>query len=72
MDDKRDRVKAQFLAEGVSVAEWARANGFSTKLVYRVLSGDAKGTRGQAHKIAVALGLKSAPRVTRFRSDIAA
>jgi gp16 family phage-associated protein len=72
MSDKRARVKTRFLAEGVSIAEWSRANGFSLKLVYRVLSGRVKGTRGQAHKIAVALGLKAEPKATRFRQDIAA
>ena len=49
----------KFIAEsGVSVAEWARANGFSSGLVYQVLDGRRKCVRGQSHRIALALGLK--------------
>lgn len=44
---------------GVSVAEWARANGFSCGLVYQVLEGRRKCIRGQSYRIAVALGLKA-------------
>ncbi len=51
-------VKQVFLEEGVSVAEWARERDFSTALVYAVLRGRIRATRGQSHKIAVALGLK--------------
>ena len=43
---------------GVSVAEWARANGFSSGLVYAVLEGRRKCLRGQSFRIAVALGLR--------------
>lgn len=52
------RAKALFEDTGVSVAEWARVQGFSTVLVYQVLEGNRKCLRGQSHKIAVALGLK--------------
>ncbi|MGD9924332.1 MAG: DNA-binding protein [Variibacter sp.] len=68
MTDKRSQVKARFGAEGVSIAAWARAQGFNTLTVYRVLAGRVKGTRGEAHKIAVALGLKKEPTVPRFRT----
>lgn len=44
---------------GVSIAEWARVNGFSGGLVYQVLDGKRKCVRGQSHKIAVALGVKT-------------
>lgn len=50
--------KDEFERCGVSIAEWARSNGFSTGLVYRVLNGTAA-KRGQSHEIAVRLGLKS-------------
>jgi gp16 family phage-associated protein len=43
---------------GVSLSEWARANGFSTGLVYQVLAGKRKCMRGQSFRIAVALGIK--------------
>ena len=52
-------VRALFEAGGVSVAEWARVNGFSSGLVYEVLRGQRKCIRGQSHQIAIALGLKS-------------
>jgi gp16 family phage-associated protein len=72
MADKRSEVKARFVAEGISIAQWARARGFSEVMAYRVLAGKVKGTRGEAHRIAVALGLKVEPREPRFRSDAAA
>jgi gp16 family phage-associated protein len=67
MTEKLHRVKARFEAEGMSIAEWSRARGFDPKLVYRVLNGDVKGTRGQAHKIACELGLKREPKKLQFR-----
>jgi gp16 family phage-associated protein len=51
-------VKLIFDESGVSVAEWARVNGFSTTLVYQVLDGRRKCLRGQSHQIALALGIK--------------
>ena len=51
-------VRTLFADTGISVAEWARVQGFSTGLVYQVLEGRRKCLRGQSHKIAVALGLK--------------
>lgn len=53
-----DSVRALFADSGISVAEWARVQGFSTGLVYQVLEGRRKCLRGQSHRIAVALGLK--------------
>jgi gp16 family phage-associated protein len=50
--------RAVFEDSGISVAEWARARGFSTSLVYQVLEGRRKCLRGQSHQIAVALGIK--------------
>ncbi len=52
------RARQLFEDSGVSVAEWARVEGFSTGLVYQVLEGNRKCLRGQSHKIAIALGLK--------------
>ncbi len=70
MTDKLMRVKARFEAEGVSIAEWARARGFNRKLVYRVLSGEVKCTRGKAHEIACELGLKRQPDELQFRPSV--
>lgn len=44
---------------GISIAEWARENRFSSGLVYQILEGKRRCLRGQSHKIAVALGLKA-------------
>ena len=55
------QVKSAFFIRGEGISEWAHAHGFSPSLVYGVLSGRAKGRRGQAHLIAVELGLKKVP-----------
>lgn len=51
-------VRQAFVEAGLSVTDWADTHGFRRESVYAVLSGRSKGRRGQAHKIAVALGLK--------------
>lgn len=55
-----EQVKAGFKKAGTTVTEWAVANGFSPNSVYQVLNGFSKGHYGQAHDIAVALGMKLA------------
>ncbi len=54
-----DDVRAEFKRKGVSISSWAIANGYSTNLVFEVLAGRKKCIRGQAHNVAVALGLKA-------------
>jgi gp16 family phage-associated protein len=63
----KDDVKKQFEAEGLTVADWARGNGFEPHAVRRVLQGLYIGRWGQAHRIAVALGLKPSvvPKLSR-------
>lgn len=51
-------LRAEFQRRGLSIAEWARVNGFSCALVYQVLAGRKRCLRGQSHQIAVRLGLK--------------
>lgn len=51
-------VAEKFREMGVSVAAWARVNGFNPSLVYRILGGRQKCLRGQSHQIAVLLGLR--------------
>lgn len=58
--DKLQKARAEFFLAGVSIAEWARENRFRQDLVYAVLSGRSKATRGESHRIAVKLGLKAA------------
>lgn len=52
------QVRAEFQNRGVSITSWAVANQFSPNLVFEVLGGRKKCKRGQAHNIAVKLGLK--------------
>lgn len=59
--DELLRVKNAFYARGERISEWAQAHGFSRAMVYSVLSGRAQGRAGQAHLIAVELGLKARP-----------
>lgn len=51
-------VKRRFEARGVNLAAWARERGFSPQHVYDVLNGRSAGRRGNAHAVAVLLGLK--------------
>ena len=53
-----DAVKRRFYSEGICVADWARSHGFSSQLTYSLLAGRQRARRGEAHRIAVALGLK--------------
>ncbi|RLM25341.1 DNA-binding protein [Brenneria alni] len=55
-----EQVKNRFQQRGITVTQWARENGYSREAVYRVLNGITKAKYGQAHEIAVKLGLKSA------------
>lgn len=53
-----DQVKAELSRKGISIAKWAAANELSPLIAYQVLSGRHKGTRGEAHRAAVLLGIK--------------
>lgn len=57
-----EKVKEFFRRSGVTVAEWAEANGYTRHKVYLVLNGQNKGLWGESHKIAVALGIKIEPK----------
>lgn len=50
--------RAELQRKGISITAWAVANRFTPNLVFEVLSGRKKASRGQAHQIAVKLGLK--------------
>jgi gp16 family phage-associated protein len=54
-----EQVRAEFDAAGISFAEWARAHKVSRALVWKVLSSPTRNKRGESHRIAVLLGLKS-------------
>jgi gp16 family phage-associated protein len=55
----QEEVREEFLRNGLAIADWARAHGFSAQLVYQVLAGRKRCTRGKSHEIAVRLGLKA-------------
>lgn len=52
------QVRKDFFERGISIADWSREHGFRPNAVYRVLSGGSLAMRGNAHAIAVALGVK--------------
>lgn len=51
-------VKSEFARNGISIGSWAKANGFKRGDVYAVLDGRNKAKYGDAHAIAVTLGMK--------------
>jgi gp16 family phage-associated protein len=53
-----EQVKKRFVSEGKTYTGWARENGFNPQTVIAVVNGVNKGRRGQAHDVAVALGIK--------------
>jgi len=56
--------RADLDSRGETVADYCRRYGLDYNAMYDVLRGRAKGRRGNAHKIYVALGLKRAPSKT--------
>ena len=53
-----EEARAWFERTGQTVTQWAQDHGFSASVVYALLSGRARGRRGNAHRAAVALGIK--------------
>ena len=51
-------VRNELQKRGLSIATWARQNGFSPELVHQVLNSNKIPIRGKSHAIAVKLGLK--------------
>ncbi|MDR1349793.1 MAG: DNA-binding protein [Zoogloeaceae bacterium] len=51
-------VRARFIHQGLSQAEWARKHGVSKVLLCNILHGKRKCLREESHRIAVLLGLK--------------
>lgn len=45
--------------QGLSIADFAREHGLDEPTVYQVLAGRKKGRRGEAHRVAVLLGIKA-------------
>ncbi len=53
-----EEARADLDRRGLGVTAWARQHGVQARTVYDVLAGKCKGRRGEAHKVAVLLGLK--------------
>ncbi len=53
-----EEARSRLTRMGKSAADVARELGVSNEIARRVLDGRLKGDRGDAHKVAVALGLK--------------
>ena len=53
-----ERVRSEFAEAGITITGWARTNGFARQTVVDVLLGRRAGHHGEAHRVAVALGLK--------------
>ena len=52
------QVKAEFLANGITISQWARDHNYTPRDVSLVLNGQIKGRYGKGHDIAVKLGIK--------------
>lgn len=57
-----ESIRQAFYLHGVSVSKWAKERGFNRSLVKDVLNGRVVGKYGKAYEIAIALGIKKAPR----------
>ena len=53
-----EEVRSDMARKGITATAWAKKNGVSPETVRGVLLGRIKGRNGEAHKIAVLLGLK--------------
>ena len=70
----RAQVREEFARKGWSISGWAKANGYSPNVVIAILADNEskprfKCLRGDAHNIAVQLGLKHGE-VSRHQSDL--
>lgn len=59
----RQQIREEFARQGISITDWARVRGYSSHAVLAIINDDErtpryKCLRGQAHDIAVELGLK--------------
>jgi gp16 family phage-associated protein len=53
-----EEVRTEFAKTGTSISAWARENGVQARTVFYVLNSGGKAYRGEAHKVAVLLGIK--------------
>lgn len=57
-----EQAKQALRRDGVTIKAWAKQRCFPVTCVRAVLTGHNKGHYGQAHEIAVALGIKEQPK----------
>lgn len=57
----RDKARQYFVRTGKTIRQWAKDNNVSEATVYEVIAGRKKCVRGDAHLVAVKLGIKKAP-----------
>ena len=62
--------RKQLIDQGITLKEWSETRGFNPEYVSRVLTGMVKGTRGEGHKIAVAMGIKSGISTTAVEQNL--
>lgn len=53
-----EQIKEKFNRDGVTISAWAKEKGFNYRTTIAVVNGVNKGNFGEAHRVAVALGLK--------------
>lgn len=53
-----EQAREKMNKEGVTIADWARSHCVDQNITYRVLDGRLKGRSGEAHRVAVLLGIK--------------
>ncbi|SED48902.1 hypothetical protein [Pseudomonas anguilliseptica] len=56
-----ESANAWFIRHGICKTHWAQAQGINRMILVDMLRGRLKGLRGEAHRAAVALGLKANP-----------
>jgi gp16 family phage-associated protein len=54
------QLKEKFAKEGKTFSGWSKENGVKYSTTLAVINGTNKGNYGEAHRVAVALGLKEA------------
>lgn len=62
------QVRAEFIAQGETIAEWCRQHNVPRMTVVDLMRGKVVGMRGHAHRAAVLLGLKLDPKTRRIHS----
>ncbi len=54
----REQARKDLDRVGMSLAEWSRLHSVKSYSTYQFLTGRNKGLRGEAHRVAVLLGIK--------------